>query len=389
MPFVEPLTRFARTAESAADIPGALDEAFAAAAGPPVGADLRRLPARPRVHGVRRGRRSPAGAARPPRAARRRRRRAGDRAAQGRRAPRDHGRHRPLLRPRRGRAEGARRGAADPRLRERPGPGVHPGRPRAGLLTHARQGPQGGRRRAGGGGADGLPPGLRRLVRRRHPDRADRLGAARAQAAARAGAGAVRRYPRDARRAAQARAGRTARRGSLPARDRGREARRRAGGSERRPRAAAPAAPLQRAAPGARPRRRDRGRRRRLRLLRRPGDRLLRAGLLDGPGPLRLPRRRTGLRARGQAGQPGQAGVPAAGRRRLRLPGHGVRHAGAPRRARGGRDGQQRHLGAGEAPDGVPLRLLGRGRAPAGLPLRPGGRGAGRPRRARGDARPS
>ena len=29
------------------------------------------------------------------------------------------------------------------------------------------------------------------------------------------------------------------------------------------------------------------------------------------------------------------------------------------------RDGQQRHLGAGEAPDGVPLRLLGRGRAAA------------------------
>jgi acetolactate synthase-1/2/3 large subunit len=32
----------------------------------------------------------------------------------------------------------------------------------------------------------------------------------------------------------------------------------------------------------------------------------------------------------------------------------------------GRRDGQQRHLGAREAPDGVPLRLLGRGRAAAG-----------------------
>ena len=57
VPFVAPLTRFARTAESTADIPGALDEAFAAAARPAVGPDLRRLPARPRVHGVRRGRR--------------------------------------------------------------------------------------------------------------------------------------------------------------------------------------------------------------------------------------------------------------------------------------------------------------------------------------------
>ncbi len=37
VPFVEPLTRFARTAESAADIPGVLDQAFAAAAGPPSG----------------------------------------------------------------------------------------------------------------------------------------------------------------------------------------------------------------------------------------------------------------------------------------------------------------------------------------------------------------
>ena len=49
---------------------------------------------------------------------------------------------------------------------------------------------------------------------------------------------------------------------------------------------------------------RDR-RRRRLRLLRRPGDRDLRARLLDGPGPVRLPRRGPGLRARGEARAPG------------------------------------------------------------------------------------
>ena len=37
VPFVEPLTRFARTAESASDIPAVMDQAFAAAAGPPAG----------------------------------------------------------------------------------------------------------------------------------------------------------------------------------------------------------------------------------------------------------------------------------------------------------------------------------------------------------------
>ena len=51
------------------------------------------------------------------------------------------------------------------------------------------------------------------------------------------------------------------------------------------------------------------------------------------------------------------------------------------------RDRQQRHLGAREAPDGVPLRLLGRRRADAGDALRPGGRGARLPRRAGARAR--
>ena len=67
-------------------------------------------------------------------------------------------------------------------------------------------------------------------------------------------------------------------------------------GAERRPLAAAPGPRLQGAGGGARPRRdRDR-RRRRLRLLRRPLHRDLRAGLLDGPGTVRLPRRRARAR---------------------------------------------------------------------------------------------
>src|SRR5205807_548543 len=80
------------------------------------------------------------------------------------------------------------------------------------------------------------------------------------------------------------------------------------------------------------------------------------------------------------------AGVAAPRRRSVRLLRTGVRHARAPRRARRGGHGQQRDLGAGEAPDGVPLRLFG-GRRPApGDALRRGRRGAGRPRRARPDS---
>ena len=99
-----------------------------------------------------------------------------------------------------------------------------------------------------------------------------------------------------------------------------REARGRARAARRRPRA--PLHPMRlyaRARRGARPRRdRDR-RRRRLRLLRRPRRRLLRAGLLAGPGPVRLPRLRARLRAGGQARAPRPPGRAAARRRRLRL----------------------------------------------------------------------
>ena len=79
---------------------------------------------------------------------------------------------------------------------------------------------------------------------------------------------------------------------------------------------------------GARPRRdRDR-RRRRLRLLRRQDDRHLRAGLLDGPGPVRLPR----LRARATR-SPRSSRIPdrqvclLLGDGAFGFSGHGVRHA--------------------------------------------------------------
>jgi hypothetical protein len=118
-----------------------------------------------------------------------------------------------------------------------------------------------------------------------------------------------------------------------------------------------------------------------------PRHRHLRAGLLARPGSVRLPRHRPGLRAGREARAPRPPGRPARRRRRLRLQRDGVRHARAPRRQHRRGDGQQRHLGAGEAPDGVLVRVLGRGRAAAGDALRPDGRGARRPRRARPDAR--
>ena len=66
---------------------------------------------------------------------------------------------------------------------------------------------------------------------------------------------------------------------------------------------------------------------------------------------------------------------------------HGVGHVGAPRCSRRLGDRQQRHLGAGEAPDGDAVRLFGGGRAAAGHPLRRGGHRARRARRAGVDAR--
>ena len=131
---------------------------------------------------------------------------------------------------------------------------------------------------------------------------------------------------------------------------------------------AASDAPVRRARVRPRPRRDRHRRRRRLRLLRGPGRRLLRARLLAGPGPVRLPRLRPRLRARGQARPPGPPGRAAPRRRSVRLLRHGMGHPGPARGPRRRSHGQQRHLGAREAPDGVPLRLLRGGRAPRPRP---------------------
>ena len=190
--------------------------------------------------------------------------------------------------------------------------------------AHAATGAEGRRRRARGRRADGLPAGLRRVLRRADTQIVvARRRRARAPAPAAGGGRALRRAAGDARRAARGRGRRRCRIASgldrVAARGRGRAPRGRARRARRRSRAASPDARLRRARGAARPRRDHRRRRRRLRLLRGPRDRLLRARLLARPGPLRLPGRRPGLRARGQARAPRPPGGAAARRRRLRL----------------------------------------------------------------------
>ncbi len=187
VPFAAPLTRSSATVESTAEIPAAMDATFAAAAGPPSGPAFLDFPL---DHVFME---SDADADAPVDALDHRALPAAEGTEQaiellrGAQRPVDHGRHRPLLGPRRGRSARPGRGAADPRVRERARPRLHPGRPRARLLARARQGPQGGRRGPGGRGADGLPAGLRRLVRRGHRDRGHRLGPSRPRPRASAG----------------------------------------------------------------------------------------------------------------------------------------------------------------------------------------------------------
>ena len=323
VPFVRPVTKFAATPDATAEIPGLVDEALATAlrphsgpafvdfpldyvfmeaAGAEDGLDAARPAATsPSAEGVERG----AGA------------------AARRRAAGDHGRHEPLLGPRRGRAARARRGAAASRCsstawRAAACPPTTSCSSRARAATALK-------------GADvalviGVPMDFRLgfgdVVRRGDRDRRARPRRADARPPARrsppsstaastatldallVGARAATRPTRGSR---ELRAAETEKRAAE------------AGRADRRPRAAAPDAALQGAGRGARPRRDRHRRRRRLRLLRRPRHRLLRAGLLAGPGPVRLPGRRAGLRAGGQARAPRPAGRAAARRRRVRL----------------------------------------------------------------------
>ena len=121
--------------------------------------------------------------------------------------------------------------------------------------------------------------------------------------------GALRRHPPHARRPPRGRRRRPGPVGldRLAPRGGAGAARRGADGAGGLPLAAASDARLRRAAAGDRPRHdRHRGRRR-LRVLRRPPDRDPPARLLDGSGPVRLPRQRAGLRHRRRSRTAGSA----------------------------------------------------------------------------------
>ena len=207
VPFVAPLTKSARTATSTAEVPELVDEALAATLAVPTGPAFLDLP----LDVVFMEADDPGGPAAlpdPGRAARGRRPRdrARGRAARRRRAAGDHGRHRPLLGPRRERAARAVGGARHPRVPERPRARLPARRPSELLLARPQRRAEGRRRRARDGRADGLPAGVRRQLRRGHAAGADRLRRPGPPGAARARRRAVRRLPGDARRAAPGRA---------------------------------------------------------------------------------------------------------------------------------------------------------------------------------------
>ena len=287
-----------------------------------------------------------------------------------RRAPGDHGRHRPLLGPRRGRAA-----ARSPRSAASPSSSTAW---RAAACPPTTSWPSRARARTALKGADvalvvGVPMDFRLgfggSLRRGDRDRRDRRRrAASASTRARSPPSSTARSPRRSTRCAPGRAAAPTRGAWVEraARDRDREARGRARRARRRPRAAAPDAPVR--ASWREVLDRD------AIVIGDGGDFVSYAGrVIDSyqpgcwldPGPVRLPGLRARLRAGGQARPPRSPGRAAARRRRVRLQRDGVRHARPPRRQRRRRDGQQRHLGAREAPDGVPLRLLGRRRPAA------------------------
>ena len=249
MPFVAPVTKLARTAATTADIPGLVDEALRVAATPPTGPAFLDFPLDQVFMEAEVADADAAVAPVDPLAAP-----AADAGALDRAAELLRGAERPVVMAGTGlywaRGEEALvralRRAVGAGLPQRPGARLRARRPSDVLLARAGHRPQGRRRGAGDRRADGLPAGLRRLVRRGHADRRARLVGARAPAPARGGGRALRRRGGHARRAARRRGRRPRpqRLGRVAARDREREARRRAGRPDRRPRAAAPDARL-------------------------------------------------------------------------------------------------------------------------------------------------
>ena len=139
VPFVRPLTKLAATAAATDEIPGLLDDAFAAALTPHYGPAFVDFPL---DHVFMEAPEAELGAPRLPEAQpaaqaaiEPRRRAPGDRRAAG-----GDGRDRPLLGPRRAGARRAGRAAADPHVPQRAGPRLPARRPRAVLFARPLEG---------------------------------------------------------------------------------------------------------------------------------------------------------------------------------------------------------------------------------------------------------
>ncbi len=185
VPFVRPLCKLAATPESTAEIPGLVDDAFAAAVAPHGGPAFVDFPldyvfmeaAEQGIAGEDDASGEDDGAVHQQRAAG---------AAVERAVELLKGAERPVVMAGTdlywGRGEQALlelvAGAADPGLPQRPGARLRPRRPRAVLLAGALGGAEGRRRGARDRRADGLPAGVRGGVRRGHRDRGRGLGRA-------------------------------------------------------------------------------------------------------------------------------------------------------------------------------------------------------------------
>ena len=194
VPFVEPLTKLARTADSTADIPALVDEALRAAVEPPSGPTFLDFPLDQVFMEASVDADAPGSLPEPSELP------AADGDALDRAVELLRGAEKPVVMAGNGPVLGARREGAAALSEELQIPvflnglarGCVPADDPHVLLARARRRAEGSRRGARGGRPDGLPARLRRLVRRRHAARGDRVGAPRARPPAPGGRRALR-----------------------------------------------------------------------------------------------------------------------------------------------------------------------------------------------------
>ena len=264
-------------------------------------------------------------------------------------------------------AEAARRAGVPQRPRAR----LRARRPSSFFSRARKRGAEGRRRRARRRRADGLPARLRRRVRRGDRDRRDRPRRARARPPARGRGRALRRHRR--RRSARSPARRRPTRAAGSSTCAAIETEKREAEREQLSDDRAPLHPMRVYGELAQVLDRD------AIVIGDGGDFVSYAGrVVDSyepgcwldPGPFGCLGSGPGYALAAKLAHPERQVVLLLGDGAFGFSRDGVRHARPPRRQRRRRDGQQRHLGAREAPDGVPLRLLGGRRAAPGDALR-------------------